>query len=356
MAEQVRMGMIGCGGIAKTHAKALAASPEAAFVACCDVDADRARAMAGAYDIPGVYTDAEKMLTSGTVDAVCICTPHPSHTPLVVAAAESGVHAICEKPITTRLTDADRMIAAAEAAGTKFGVVFQRRFWPAAQRIRAALDSGQLGWPTIGECICHIWRPESYFARDAWRGTWATEGGGALMNQAVHMIDMFQWFMGADVVEVFGRYDTLIHGAYIDVEDTVVATVKFASGALGMISAATTVTPDLGFRVAVHGSNGATASVWEMPEGKEGINDLWTIPGETQYLPVWEGMAERRSGFPDFHTLQIQDFVQAVRDDRPPAVTGAEARKSLAIILAIYHSSRTGLPIPFPITGPDVGE
>jgi predicted dehydrogenase len=354
--DQVRMGLIGCGGIAQTHAKALVAAPEAAFVACCDVDESRARTMSGEYDVPNVYTDAEAMLNSGTVDAVCVCTPHPSHAPLVIAAAAAGVHVICEKPITTRLTDADRMIEAADRAGIKFGVIFQRRFWPAAQRIRRAIDSGQLGWPTIGECICHIWRPRAYFERDAWRGTWANEGGGALMNQAVHMVDMFQWFMSSPVVEVVGRYGTLIHGEYIDVEDTAVATVKFASGALGIISAATTVTPDLGFRVAVHGSNGATASVWEFPEGKEGINDIWTVPGETEYQPVWEGAAERTPGFPSFHTLQIQDFVQAVRDDRPPAVTGAEARKALEIILAIYHSSRTGNPMNLPLTGADVGE
>jgi UDP-N-acetyl-2-amino-2-deoxyglucuronate dehydrogenase len=320
------------------------------------VDEARARAMSGQYDVPNIYTDAEKMLNSGTVDAVCVCTPHPSHAPLVVAAAAAGVHVICEKPMTTRLTDADRMIEAAERAGITFGVIFQRRFWPAAQRIRRAIDSGQLGWPTTGECICHIWRPRAYFERDAWRGTWANEGGGALMNQAVHMVDMFQWFMSSPVVEVVGRYGTLIHGDYIDVEDTAVATVKFASGALGIISAATTVTPDLGFRVAVHGSNGATASVWEMPEGKEGVNDIWTIPGETEYVPVWEGMAERTPGFPSFHTMQIRDFVQAIAEGRPPAVTGAEARKALEIILAIYHSSRTGKPMNFPLTGADVGE
>ena len=353
--SRVRVGLIGCGNIAKTHAQALTILPEAAFVSCTDIEPERARAMAATYEIPEIFPDAESLLTSGAVDAVVVCTPHPSHTPLVVAAASAGVHVLCEKPITTRLTDADRMIAAAERAGIKFGVIFQRRFWPAAQRIRRAIDAGQLGNLTLGECIAHLSRDRAYFAQGAWRGKWATEGGGVLMNQAVHTIDKFQWFMGP-AVEVFGRYATLVHSDYIDVEDTVVATVKFASGALGIIEGSTSVKPNLGFRVAVHGDNGATASVWEFPEGKEGINDIWTVPGEESFQVAWEGVETRRPGFPHFHILQIQDFLQAVRDDRPPAVTGAEARKSLEIILAIYHSSRTGLPVHLPIRGEDIGE
>jgi UDP-N-acetyl-2-amino-2-deoxyglucuronate dehydrogenase len=355
MAERVRVGLIGCGNIAKTHAAALSTLPEADFVACTDIDIDRARAMAEDYHIPRIFPDADAMLGSGEVQAVVVCTPHPSHTPLVIAAAEAGVNVLCEKPVTTRLTDADRMIAAAERAGIKFGVIFQRRFWPAAQRMRQAIDDGKLGNLTLGECIAHLSRDRAYFAQGEWRGKWATEGGGVLMNQAVHTIDKFQWYMGP-AAEIFGRYATLVHGDYIDVEDTVVATVRFASGALGIIEGSTSVKPNLGFRVAVHGDNGATASLWEFPEGKEGINDIWTIPGEEQFVPVWEGVAERRAGFPHFHALQIQDFLAAVRDDRPPAVTGAEARKSLEIILAIYHSSRTGLPVQLPITGADIGE
>jgi predicted dehydrogenase len=260
------------------------------------------------------------------------------------------------------LAAADRMIDAARRAGISFGVIFQRRFWPAARRIRAAIDAGKLGTPTLGECTVRLWRPESYFARDAWRGKWATEGGGALMNQAVHAIDHFQWFMGP-AVEVFGRYATLLHGRYIDVEDTAVATVVFQSGALGVIQAATTVNPNLGFRVTIHGATGATASLWEQPEGVEGVNDLWTIPGEEAFLSIWEESRKARPGFPEFHALQIQDFLQAILEDREPAVTGEEGRKSLEIILAIYQASRTGLPVRLPATpevygswrGPDGG-
>ncbi|HUG63459.1 MAG TPA: Gfo/Idh/MocA family oxidoreductase [Methylomirabilota bacterium] len=344
----VRTGLIGCGRIAPMHAEALAALPRSLFTAVCDPFPERAREFAARYGVERVFTDPVAMLTSGEVEAVSVCTPHPTHADLVVAAAEAGVHVLCEKPIAVRLAEADRMIAACRRAGTRFGVVFQRRFWPASQRIRAAIDGGQLGHLTLAECASRLWRSQEYFASDPWRGKWATEGGGVLMNQAVHFIDLLQWFMGP-AVEIVGRMATLRHGAYIDVEDTVVATVAFESGALASILAATSFEPDFGFRVAVHGSTGAAVSVWELPEGKQGINDVWTVRGEEKRRPIWEDEDRDKSGFPLFHRLQIEEFLDAVAADRDPAVTGEEARKSLEIILAIYHSSRTGQSVRLPL-------
>jgi UDP-N-acetyl-2-amino-2-deoxyglucuronate dehydrogenase len=345
----VRVGLIGCGKIAEVHALGLARAEGAAFVACCDVDAEKARALAAKHGVESVFSDAGELLGSGEVDAVVVCTPHPSHGPLVVAAAEAGVHVLCEKPITIDLVEADRMIAAAARADIRFGVIFQRRLWPAAQRLRRAIDCGKLGKLTLGECAVRIWRSEEYFASAPWRGTWANEGGGVLMNQAVHAIDQFQWFMGP-AVEVSGRYATLRHAGYIDVEDTAVATVVFASGALGIIQAASSFNPNFGFRVAVHGDTNAAASVWERVEGRQGVNDVWSIPGEEEAAVGWEQAEANRPGFPEFHFLQIQDFIDAVREGREPVVTGAEARKSLELILAIYQSSRTGAPVTLPLT------
>lgn len=352
MTGKLRVGVVGCGNIAKAHAAAYASLPEADFVACCDANEERARALAVTHGVPAVYADAREMLQSGRIDAVSVCTPHPAHLEVVLAAAEAGVHVLVEKPIATNLADADAMVEAAARAGITFGGVFQRRFWPAARRLRRAVDDGKLGRLTLAECQVRIARTREYFARDAWRGTWATEGGGALMNQAIHAIDLMQWYMGP-VAEIFGRYATLRHGDYIDVEDTVVATVVFANGALGLIEAATTVDPELGFRVAVHGDSGAMASVWEQPEGVEGINDLWTVAGEEERVDVFAPGRESRPGFPEFHRLQIEEFARAVLAGRQPAVTGEEARKSLEMILAIYQSSRTGLPVPFPMARGD---
>jgi UDP-N-acetyl-2-amino-2-deoxyglucuronate dehydrogenase len=344
----VRVGIVGCGNIAKTHATALAALSEGELAAACDVDEGRAKAFAAQFGAPNVYTDVDAMVRGGNVDAIIVCTPHPFHAPVVVAAAEAGVHVLCEKPISDKLSEADRMVEAAERAGITFSVVFQRRWWPACQRIRQAIDAGKLGKLTVGESVSKLWRAEEYFAADAWRGKWATEGGGVLMNQAVHALDMFQWFMGP-AVEVVGRWAKLRAGDYIDVEDTAVATVVFANGALGTILAATTITPGFGFRVTVHGENGATVSVWENPEGRQGVNDVWTVPDEEELRAGWEAEDRDKPGFPFFHQLQLQDFLQAVRDRRPPAVAGAEGIKSLEIISAIYESSRTGKAIPLPM-------
>lgn len=349
MTADIRVGLIGCGKIAEVHAVGLKRAAGATFVACCDVNGDAARAFAARHDVPHVFTDASELLGSGQVDAVAVCTPHPSHGPLVVAAAEAGVHVLCEKPITIDLAEADRMISAAARASIRFGVIFQRRLWPASQRLRRAIDDGKLGKLTLGECAVRIWRPKEYFASAPWRGTWANEGGGVLMNQAVHAIDQFQWFMGP-AVEVNGRYATLRHADYIDVEDTAVATVVFANGALGVIQAASSFNPNFGFRVAVHGDSNAAASVWERVEGRQGVNDVWSIPGEEAMAAEWEQAEADRPGFPDFHFLQIQDFIDAIRENREPVVTGAEARKSLELILAIYQSSRTGQPVTLPLT------
>jgi predicted dehydrogenase len=351
--RRIRTGVIGCGKIAPMHAEALGNLPTSHFVAVCDPFPERAQALAERFGAERIFTDPFALLASSEVEAVCICTPHPTHGDLVVAAAEAGVHVLCEKPIAVKLAEADRMIAAAARHGITFGAVFQRRFWPAAQRIRAAIDAGKLGRLTVGETTSLLWRPESYFAADPWRGKWATEGGGALMNQAVHFLDLLQWYMGP-AVEVVGRIDTLVHGAYIDVEDTAVASVRFANGSLATILAATTVNPNFGFRVAVYGANGATVSVWENPESTQGINDVWTIPGEEDQRTVWEREETGKPGFPLFHRLQIAEYLDAILAGREPAVTGAEGRKALELILAIYHSSRTGEAVKLPlVTDPE---
>ena len=347
--RKVRVGLVGCGKIAQTHALALSTLDVADWVACCDRDVERAQEMAATYDVPNVFSDLDELLASGLVEAVLCCTPHPVHELVVVKAAKAGVHVLCEKPIATTIGEADRMIAATDEAGVKFGVIFQRRFWPAAQRIRKAIDDGKLGNLTLGECTVRLWRGPDYFALDPWRGKWATEGGGILMNQAVHSIDHFQWFMGR-AVEVYGKYATLRHGAYIDVEDTAAATIVFENGALGVLQASSTFQPAFGFRVAVHGDSGAAVSMWERNEGELGVNDLWSIPGEGELREQWFQEDDGVKGFPQFHIAQIGDFLEAVRDDREPAVTGKEARKSLEIILAVYESSRTGLPVTLPLT------
>lgn len=353
MSEKVRIGMVGCGRIARRHADGLSTLPEADWVATCDIVPERADAFAEEYHVPRVYTDAEELFRSGEIDAVTICTPHPAHAPLLIAAAEAGIHAIVEKPLSPSLIEADRMIEAARKANIKAACIFQRRFYPAAQRIRKAIDEGRLGKLTLSECIARIHRDRAYFAQDEWRGKWDSEGGGVLMNQAVHIVDLMQWFMGP-ATEVYGRWSTLLHGDYIEVEDTTVATISFAGGALGMIECASTFTPPVGFMCTVHGTSGAAVGIRESPEGSQAYTDIWSFEGGEEQRAQWEKEERGGSAFPNFHRLQLQDFLHAILEDRPPAVTIEDGRKSIEIIQAIYLSEKTRQPVKLPMNPADV--
>ncbi|GAS99493.1 oxidoreductase [Mycolicibacterium canariasense] len=345
---RTRVGIVGCGKIAQNHARALAAIDVVEISACSDVDLGRARSFADQFEIGQAFATLSELLDSG-VDIVTVCTPHPSHEAVVVAAAQRGVHVLCEKPIAITMAEAGRMIEATEQAGVKFGVLFQRRFWPAAQRLKEAVAGGGIGTPVFASATVRLGRDRAYFDADPWRGTWSAEGGGVLINQAIHYIDLMQWFVGSPIVEVGGTISTLVHGDYIDVEDTAVATVRFANGALGTISAGTTFVPGLGNQVLVSGSTGATVSVTEYPEGTAGISDIWTLSGQEAYLPPLSTdvdadppLAQIHQNLTPFHALQIADFVHAVIEDREPLVTGAQACQALEVVLAIYESSRTG--------------
>jgi predicted dehydrogenase len=355
MQKTLRMAVAGAGGIGERHAEAITQLDPAELVAVCDIDAGRASALAARFGAERHGTDLSALLADGGIDAVTICSDHGSHGLLLDKCAAAGVHCIVEKPLSIRLSEATRMVETAQRAGITFGAIFQRRFFPAAQRMKAAIEAGRIGPVTSAECIAHLGRDKAYFDRADWRGTWWGEGGGALMNQAIHMVDMLQWMVG-DPVEIYGRWATLKHRDYATVEDTTVATVEFASGALATIQAITTLDPAYGFRLTVHGLNGATLGLREWPELTEAINDLWTLTDEPDPREPWEFAGEERPGFPGFHRLQLQDFAQAILAGREPAVTGAEGLKALHIIKGIYLSHHRRLPVRLPLTADDIAE
>lgn len=354
----LRVGIVGCGRIAGNHARALLNSPGVEVVGCCDADLARARAFAAEFGIAHAVSSVDDLFGLG-LDACTVCTPHPVHEQIVVAAADAGVHVLCEKPIAGTVAAADRMIDAADRAGITFGVLFQRRFWPAALRIKEAIDDGRIGQPVLGQVSVLLHRPSTYYAADPWRGRWDTDGGGVLMTQAVHQIDMLQWFMG-EPVRVTAVVGTRFHGDHIETEDVASAVVTFASGGSATITATTGAGHNLGNRVLVIGSTGAVASVLEFPEGREGVNDVWTVPGELEFRAPHDASVHANldvgavnAGLTGFHTLQVLDFVEALRGGRRPAVTGRDARTSLAVVEAVYESARTGRPVdlaPTPVS------
>ena len=362
--DKLKTAVIGYGKVAHIHAEALGTIPESDFVAVCGRDLDKAKAFAERYSV-SPFGSVEEMLATG-VQAVVVATPHPAHTAVTTAALRAGAHAIVEKPLASSLEDCDAMIEAARAAGRTLAMISQRRLYAPAQRVRRAIDDGRLGRPILGTATLLGWRDEAYYRSDPWRGSWEGEGGGVLVNQAPHQIDLFQWFMG-DVDELYGAWANLNH-PYLEVEDTAIAVLRFRSGALGNILVSNSQDPALFGRVWVHGSNGATvgvqtdggamfiagmSSVAEPP-----INDVWKVPGEEDRLEAWQKedaeLFRTIDATKHYHRLQIRDFLQSILEGREPLVTGAEGRKTVEIFTAIYRSQRDRRPVRFPLR-PETG-
>lgn len=357
---RVRTAVVGYGKVAHTHAQALSVLPESEFTAVCGRNIDRARSFAVQYDVRA-YSSIAEMVSDAGIEAVLVCTPHPAHAEAVVMAADLGVHAMVEKPLASSLRDCDAMISAVRRAGVKLGVVCQRRLYESVQRVKAAIDQGKIGHPILGAVIMLGWRDEFYYDADPWRGTWDGEGGGLLVNQSPHQLDLLQWFMGP-IDELFGYWDNLNH-PYIEVEDTAVAVIRFKSGALGSILLSNSQKPGIYGKVHVHGSSGASVgvqtdggamfiagmtSVLEPP-----INDLWTVPGEESFVSRWRdedrALFERIDTTKHYHVLQIQEFLQAILEDREPMTNGEEGRKTVELFTAIYRSQRDRRPVKFPL-------
>ena len=358
--NKVRTGLVGYGKVAHTHAEALQALPESELVAVCGRNIERVGAFAKQYDIEP-YTDLRAMIAGEGVEAIIVCTPHPAHADPVTVATEAGVHALVEKPLASSLKDCDAMIAAARSGDVKLGMISQRRLYEPVQRVKAAIDTGKIGAPILGTVVMLGWRDEAYYRSDPWRGKWDAEGGGVLVNQAPHQLDLLQWFMGP-IDELFGYWDNLNH-PYIEVEDTAVAVLRFKNGGIGSILVSNSQKPGIYGKVHIHGANGASVgvqtdggamfiagmtSVLEPP-----INDLWTVPGEEHLLEQWQ--AEDRATFEaidatkHYHFVQVQDCMRAIREDRDPMVTGEQGRKAVELFTAIYRSQRDRRPVKFPL-------
>ncbi len=347
----VRFAILGPGKVADVHADALARIPDARLVAVSGRNAERAAALAeavGARIDPGL----EATLERGGVDAVIICTPHPLHAEQAIAAARAGLHVVVEKPMALDPADCDAMIAAADEAGVVLSVVSQRRWYLPVRRVREAIEGGRIGVPGLASVEVLGWRGADYYAMDAWRGTQVGEGGGVLVNQAVHQLDLLRWFLGP-VAEV-DAWTSNVNHPDLDVEDTLVAAIRFVNGALASFVASNSQRPGLHARVHVHGSSGASVGV-ETDAGSSFVagvslpssprNDLWTIAGEEWALDRWviEDAAALAGINPAtyHHELQLRDVHAAIRDGRRPAVDGAAGRATVELIEAIYRAART---------------
>ena len=358
--DRVGSVIIGCGKVAETHAQALSGLDSSHLIGVYDVNYERAQALAQRYGVRA-FTELSEMLSCSDVQMASICSPHITHPEMVAACASAGVHALIEKPMAVDLRGCDLAIRAAEQAGIKLGVISQRRFYEPVKRVKAAIESRKIGRPVLATVTVMGWRDQAYYQMDHWRGKWASEGGGVLLTQTTHQIDLFQWFMGP-IDEVFGYWANLNH-PYVEVEDTAIAAVRFKSGALGTILVSNSQKPGFFGKIHVHGENGASVGV--QTDGGSPfvsgvtqatdppITDIWTVPGEEHLLPQWQAEDTARGQTVDvmshYHRLQIGDFLESILYDRQPAVDGPEGRKHVELFTAIYRSQRDGHPVKFPL-------
>ncbi|MEO7719095.1 MAG: Gfo/Idh/MocA family oxidoreductase [Capsulimonas sp.] len=357
--EVLNFAVIGCGTIGPTHIGALRQIDNVHVHALLDTVEDRAYAMAAQFDIQGVYTKLDDLLGDPMVDVVAICTPSGTHADIAVAALHAGKHVIVEKPMDISLEACDRMIAAADETGKKLTVISQHRFDHATQFLKAALGNGQLGKIVLADAAVKWWRTQEYYDSGNWRGTWAMDGGGTLMNQGVHTVDLLQWLAG-DVESVYAHIRTSGHDR-IEVEDIAVAALTFTGGAVGTLTATTCAYPGMPVRIDVIGTEGSatieadTLRSMTLKKGDTHLSDavashaLSVAQGGS--ASVVHAAAERSTAadpgavWGDAHRAQIEDFLHAVRTDGTPLIDGRAGRKPLEIILAVYESARTGLPV-----------
>ena len=344
MDKKMRFAIIGCGRIAPKHAESIVALEEAELVAVCDIIPERAQAFADKYGAKP-YTSYEEMLAKEEIDVVTIATESDLHAPIGITCAKAGKHVMVEKPMAMTLASADELIRTCHEEGVKLSVIHQNRYNKSIKLMRQALEEGRFGKLTHGQATVRWNRNDAYYAQAPWRGT-KLQDGGVLMNQSIHNIDLLQWTLGP-VESVFGYTRTALRK--IEMEDVGVAVIKFKNGALGVIEAASTIYPkNIEETLNIFGETGSVMvggiavnriEAWEFPDSEE---------EKKQIFDSQENDPPNVYGFG--HREVMKDMIDAIREDRAPAIPGEEGRKALEIILAIYKCQETKEPVVFPLS------
>ncbi len=333
-------------GVGMAHVKAAAANPNAELVAVCDLRDDRLQKVAADYPNVKLYKDFDEMLRDPAIDIVSIALPSAMHGEFAAKALDAGKNILSEKPIDITVERAMQIEEARIRSGKKAGVIFQNRNNPVMQEAKKAVESGKLGKLILGTFAVKWYRNQKYYDDGGWRGTWAMDGGGSLMNQAVHTVDLMQWLMG-DVASVSGTYS--INNHVIETEDLTASVIRFKNGATATFVSTTCCNPSRGTFVQLYGSDGTI-------EINEDRLEAWKFPNapadeEAQMLEKYaKGTAGVVSSDPTLvtgHASQVNDIIDAVINDHDPQVMPKEAMKAVRIINAVYESSRTGKTIYF---------
>lgn len=345
MAEKMRFGLVGCGVIGPLHAQAIASLPDAQLCAVADIAFAKARALAERYGARA-YADMDEMLASEQLDIVTICTPSGLHGECACRAMRAGRHVLVEKPMEISLKAIDELIRVQKETGVKLSVISQHRFSPAVQEVRALLEEGALGRLVLGNALIPWWRSQAYYDSGSWRGTWSLDGGGVLMNQSIHYIDLLQWMAGP-VRSIKAMTDTLVHR--METEDVAAAVLRFTNGAVGTITATTGAYPGMAARLELFGERGSL-----VVEGEE-VRYLHLARDDQQEVGAYGAGSKISGAEPALtaasdpaalayrsHALQMADLMRAIREDGTPLIDGYAGRRPVEIILGIYESARTG--------------
>jgi UDP-N-acetyl-2-amino-2-deoxyglucuronate dehydrogenase len=343
MKEKLGFALVGCGRIAQKYSEIFAAEqiPAARLVAVCDIRQERADKLATRHSVPA-FTDYRRMMDerASDIDAVCVLTESGHHARETLALASYGKHLVVEKPMALTLEDADRMIAACDAAGIKLFVVKQNRYNLPIRKLREAVDAGRFGKLVMGTTRVRWCRRQPYYDQDDWRGTWALDGG-VFANQASHHVDLLQWFLG-EPVSVFASGRTAL--VDIETEDTGAAVVNFANSALGVIEATTAARP-----VDLEGSLSILGETGMVEVGGFAANRIKTWQFEPK-LPDDEDVTTKFNQNPPNvygfgHVAYLEHVIDAILHGKPSLVDGLEGRRSLELVTAIYESMATGAPV-----------
>lgn len=336
----LHFGVLGGGNISDTHIRAATEIDGVKVSAVCGPNAEKVRRLAEAAGA-SAYCDTDAFLGHQPMDAVLIGSPSGLHAEHGIKAAERGLHVLVEKPIDITTERADALIAACEAARVKLGVFFQERASPDIKNLKRLIDSGELGKPILMSASIRWYRPPEYYKASRWRGTWALDGGGALMNQGIHTVDLLLWLFG-DVSSVYGKAITALHD--IEVEDTVIASLEFSCGAIGNLEATTSAYPGFARRIEMTWSQGTVVMENDRIRSANLLTQLDDVRGEASNSDDQRATSPAVSDTRG-HRAIIKDFIRAIASDGVPLCNGYQARRGVQLVNAIYESSRTGLPV-----------
>jgi len=344
-AAPIGVALLGTGLAAAMHTAGLRLVPSADIRGVVGTSAEKAAAFAQRHALPRGYRDLDDCLADPSVQVVHICTPPHTHPDLARRIAAAGRHLLVDKPLARNVAEADEMIAACQESGVMLCGLFQHRNIPLCRSVKEAVEQGRLGRIYLADCFVKWWRTDEYYHGSSWRARRATEGGGALINQAIHSIDLLQWLVGP-VEEVAGHTTTAAHA--IETEDVGVAVLRLRGGALGVLEGTTAAYPGFPERIEIHGTGGSVV----LDEGRRRVE--WYLRGEEPRIQeegVQQGnAADPAAVSPEAHAAAFADFLESVRTGRPPAVDGRAARQALEIVEAVYRSSaQGGRPVTLPL-------